>query len=147
MRASVVRVRNQIEDLLEQAQIMLSSVVTDILGMSGRRMLGAPMRGNSDRAALAGLGGRRLHAGKDELADASGYLTETQRVAETVPRANRASVLHLRRQAQALARLCCNLWQGFALILSTSSLGPRDRRHQRTNRQTIAFHGPPVRNP
>ena len=37
MHASVVGVRNQIEVLLEQAQIKLSSVVTDPLGKSGRR--------------------------------------------------------------------------------------------------------------
>ena len=37
MHESVVRVRNQIEVLLEQAQMKLSSVVTDILGKSGRR--------------------------------------------------------------------------------------------------------------
>jgi hypothetical protein len=41
MHESAVRVRNQIEVLLEQAQIKLSSVVTDLVGKSGRRMLDA----------------------------------------------------------------------------------------------------------
>jgi transposase len=81
MRESIVRVRNQIEVLLEQAQIKLSSVVTDLLGKSGRRMLDALVRGISDPAELAGLGDRRLHASQQELADAlSGHLTEAQRL-------------------------------------------------------------------
>jgi transposase len=81
MRESVVRVRNQIEVLLEQAQIKLSSVVTDLLGKSGRRMLDALVRGISDPAELAGLGDRRLHASQEELTDAlSGQLTEAQRL-------------------------------------------------------------------
>jgi hypothetical protein len=62
MHESVVRVRNQIEVLLEQAQIKLSSMVTDLLGKSGRRMLDALVRGVSDPAELAELGDRRLHA-------------------------------------------------------------------------------------
>ena len=81
MHESVVRVRNQIEVLLEQAQIKLSSVVTDILGKSGRRMLDALVRGLSDPVELAGLGDRRLYSSKEQLADAlSGQLTEAQRV-------------------------------------------------------------------
>jgi transposase len=81
MRESVVRVRNQIEVLLEQAQLKLSSVVTDILGKSGRRMLDALMRGISDPVELAALGDRRLQASKEQLADAlDGRLTEAQRL-------------------------------------------------------------------
>ena len=81
MHESAVRVRNQLEVLLEQAQIKLSSVVTDILGKSGRRMLDALMRGISDPVELAALGDRRLQATKEELADAlSGHLTEAQRI-------------------------------------------------------------------
>ena len=91
MHESVVRVRNQVEVLLEQAQIKLSSVVTDILGKSGRRMLDALVRGISDPVELARLGDRRLHASKEQLADAlSGQLTEAQRNhLETLPGANR----------------------------------------------------------
>jgi len=81
MRESIVRLRNQMEVLLEQAQIKLSSVVTDILGKSGRRMLDALIRGISDPVELAGLGDRRLQASKEQLADAlSGQLTEAQRI-------------------------------------------------------------------
>jgi transposase len=81
MRESVVRLRNQIEVLLEQAQIKLSSVVTDILGKSGRRMLDALIRGIQDPAEVAALGDRRLYASKEQLADAlSGRFTEVQRI-------------------------------------------------------------------
>jgi hypothetical protein len=76
MRESLVRLRNQIEVLLEQAQIKLSSMVSDILGKSGRRMLNALVRGIDDPVELAALGDRRLHASKEQLTDAlSGQLT------------------------------------------------------------------------
>ena len=52
MHESVVRVRNQIEVLLEQAQMKLSSVVTYILDKSARRMLDALVRGLSDPVEL-----------------------------------------------------------------------------------------------
>ena len=81
MREAVVRVRNQIEVLLEQAQIKLTSVVSDLLGQSGRRMLHALIHGLVDPVQLAALGDRRLHASPEQLADAlSGRLTEAQRL-------------------------------------------------------------------
>jgi hypothetical protein len=45
MCESLVRLRNQVEVLLEQAQIKLSSVVSDLFGKSGRRMLEALLQG------------------------------------------------------------------------------------------------------
>jgi transposase len=73
MRESVVRVRNQIEVLLEQAQIKLSSVVTDLLGKSGRRMLDALVRGISDPAELAKLGDQ---AGLESHTSGARYATK-----------------------------------------------------------------------
>jgi hypothetical protein len=67
MHESVIRVRNQVEVLLEQAQIKLSSVATDLLGKSGRRILDALVRSVSDPVELARLGDRRLHASKEQL--------------------------------------------------------------------------------
>src|SRR5215472_14095994 len=61
-RESLVRLPNQIEVLLEQAQIKLSSLVSDLLGKSGRRMLDALIQGIEDPVELASLGDRRLHA-------------------------------------------------------------------------------------
>ena len=81
MLEAVVRLRNQIEVVLEQAQIKLSSVVSDVLGLSGRRILQALIGGIRDGDQLAALGDRRLHASKEELADAlSGRITEAQRL-------------------------------------------------------------------
>src|SRR5215831_9335365 len=81
MRQSLVRLRNQIAVLLEQAQIKLSSIVSDILGKSGRRMLSALIQGIQDPVQLAALADRRLHASKEQLADAlSGQLTKIQQI-------------------------------------------------------------------
>lgn len=81
MRESLVRLRNQIEVLLEQAQVKLSSVVSDILGKSGRRMLDALAQGVQDPTELARLGDRRLHADQEQLADAlSGRFSQAQRI-------------------------------------------------------------------
>jgi transposase len=50
-----VRFQNQLESLLEQAHIKLSSLVSDLLGVSARRMLKAIAEGETDPAALAAL--------------------------------------------------------------------------------------------
>src|SRR5580693_7674551 len=66
------RVQSQIENLLEDAQIKLSSVITDLLGASGRRILEAlaEERGQHDPAKLAELGHAKLRASREELANA-----------------------------------------------------------------------------
>jgi transposase len=81
MQESVSRLHSQIEVLLEQAQIKLSSVVSDILGLSGRRILHALADGATDPEQLAALGDRRLRASKEELSDALwGRMTPAQRL-------------------------------------------------------------------
>ena len=52
----------RIQKVLEGANIKLSSVVTDILGVSGRRMLNALVAGTTDPVALAALADPRLRA-------------------------------------------------------------------------------------
>jgi hypothetical protein len=64
--------KNQLESLLEQAHIKLSSFVSDLLGLSARRMLKALAEGETDPAALAGLADRRLRAPSEQLRDALG---------------------------------------------------------------------------
>jgi hypothetical protein len=56
--------------VLEEANVKLSSVITGILGASGRRILKAIVAGETDPIKLAELGGPRLAASKSELADA-----------------------------------------------------------------------------
>jgi transposase len=65
-----VRLQSQLEALLEETRIKLSSVVSELLGFSGRRILEALAAGESDPVQLAQLGDRRLRASKEELADA-----------------------------------------------------------------------------
>jgi transposase len=67
-----VRFHNQLESLLEQAHIKLSSLVSDLLGVSARRMLKAIAEGETDPAALAALADRRLRATPEQLRDALG---------------------------------------------------------------------------
>jgi transposase len=65
-----VRLQNQLEALLEEMRIKLSSVVSDLLGLSGRRILEALASGQSDPAKLAELGDDRLKCSREELMDA-----------------------------------------------------------------------------
>jgi transposase len=71
-----VRLQNQLEAFLEEAHIKLSSLVSDLLGVSARRMLHALAEGETDPAALAALADRRLRATPAELRDALGACTE-----------------------------------------------------------------------
>lgn len=65
-----VRLQSQLESLLEECQIKLSSVVSDLLGASGRRILRAIASGETDLVRLKELGDRRLRATDSELMDA-----------------------------------------------------------------------------
>lgn len=65
-----VRLQNQLESFLEEARIKLSSHVSDLLGLSGRRMLEAIADGQSDAVAIAQLADPGLRATQEELADA-----------------------------------------------------------------------------
>ena len=71
-----VRLQNQLEALLEEAHIKLSSLVSDLLGASARRMLHALADGETDPAALAVLGDQRLRATPAQLRDGLGACTE-----------------------------------------------------------------------
>jgi len=65
-----VRLQNQLEALLEEMRIKLSSVVSDLLGLSGRRILEALAGGQTDSVKLAELGDDRLKCSRAELVDA-----------------------------------------------------------------------------
>jgi transposase len=71
-----VRLQNQLEALLEEAHIKLSSLVSDLLGVSARRMLHALADGETDPAAVAALAHQCLRASPAELRDALGACTE-----------------------------------------------------------------------
>jgi transposase len=73
-RADLVAVRtaekNRVEKLLEDAQIKLSVVASDIFGVSGRDMMAALIAGERDPKALAQLARRRLRAKLSQLEEA-----------------------------------------------------------------------------
>jgi transposase len=69
---SRVQLRNRLECLLEEAHLKLSSLVSDLLGRSGRCMLRAVASGETEPAAVAALGSPRLSATPDQLRDALG---------------------------------------------------------------------------
>ena len=70
------RLQNQVEALLEEAHIKLSSLVSDLLGASARRMLKALAEGETNPAALATLADQNLRATPEQLCDALGACTE-----------------------------------------------------------------------
>jgi transposase len=65
-----VQLQNRLEALLEQAHFKLSSLVSDLLGVSARRMLEALADGATDPGALAALADHRLRATPEQLRDA-----------------------------------------------------------------------------
>ncbi len=78
--ADRARVANRIQKVLEDANIKLASVATDILGVSGRAMLEAMIRGESDPEQLADMAKRRLRAKLPQLRQALlGKVTEHHR--------------------------------------------------------------------
>ncbi len=65
-----VRLQNRLESLLEEAHLKLSSLVSDLLGASARRMLQAVADGETRPATLAALADQRLRATPAQLCDA-----------------------------------------------------------------------------
>jgi transposase len=70
-----VQLQNRLESLLEEAHIKLSSLVSDLLGTSARRMLQALADGEKDPSTLASLADQRLRATTAQLSDAFGACT------------------------------------------------------------------------
>lgn len=76
-RTSVV---NRIHKVLEDANVKLSSVISDIMGVSGQRMLRAMVAGEADVESLSKLGSAKLRASQEALQESlRGRLTEHHR--------------------------------------------------------------------
>ncbi len=60
LKQEQVRIGNRIRKVLEDANMKLSSVMSDVMGVSGREMLRAIVGGQFDPAALAQLARKRL---------------------------------------------------------------------------------------
>jgi transposase len=67
-----VSFKNQLESLLEQGHLKLSSFVSDLLGVSARRMLKALAEGETDPGVLAAMADRGLRATPEQLREALG---------------------------------------------------------------------------
>ena len=115
-----VRLQNRVESLLEEAHIKLSSLVSDLLGLSAQRMLKALSDGETNPAALAALADRKLHATQECLCDALGACTqlnpvyrrllgmmleELRLIDEQIGKLNQEMANLLRRQQDAVERL------------------------------------------
>jgi transposase len=75
-----VTVANRVQKVLEDANIKLASVASDVLGVSGRAMLRAMIAGQEDPAALAELARKRLRGKIPQLRQAlRGRVTEHHR--------------------------------------------------------------------
>ena len=113
-----VHLQNQIEALLEQASIKLSSVVSDLLGASGLRILWALAQGQSDPEKLADLADPRLRCGREVLVDAlRGQFREVHRqlleqamerlrtISGQIGQLNQLAAERMRPHTQAIQRL------------------------------------------
>jgi transposase len=74
------RLQNRLESLLEETHIKLSSLVSDLLGASARRMLKALAEGETNPAALAALADKHLRATPEHLCDALGACADLKPV-------------------------------------------------------------------
>jgi transposase len=75
--AERTREMQRVEKLLEDAQIKLSSVISDIFGVSGRAMLEALIAGNRDPKALAQMAKGRMRAKIPDVEEAlTGFFTD-----------------------------------------------------------------------
>jgi transposase len=73
-RSTFIRERttwvNRVQKLLEDANIKLAAVASEIMGVSGRAILAALLAGHADPQALADLAKGRLRSKRDQLANA-----------------------------------------------------------------------------
>ena len=119
------RLPNQLEGLLEEMRIKLSCVLSDRLGVSGRRILRALAKGETDPQKLAALGDRHLKCTMEQLVEAlrgnpqpihlellTLYLDRYQMLVEQIEKLNQLIAEALKPHQEAVLRLA--LVPGFA---------------------------------
>jgi transposase len=112
------RLHSQLECLLEEMRIKLSSVISDLLGVSGYRILRALADGETDPKKLAALGDDRLQCSEEQLIDAltgspqpihlpllALYLDRHQVIAEQIQKLNRMIAEAMKLHHEAVVRL------------------------------------------
>jgi len=113
-----VRVHSQLECLLEEMRIKLSSVLSDLFGTSGLRILHALAEGETDPQKLAALGDDRLKCTEEQLVDAltgnvqtmhqqllTLYLQQLRLIDEQMEKLNRMIAQAMKPHQEAVARL------------------------------------------
>jgi transposase len=105
------RLQNQLESLLEETHIKLSSLVSNLLGVSARRMLKALAEGETNPVALAALADERLRATPEQLCDALGACADLKPV-------YRRLLKMMLEQVQFLEQQITKLDQEMASLLS-----------------------------
>lgn len=83
-RKQLVRERSRhvqrVQKTLEEANVKLASVISDVMGRSGRAIIEAIIKGETDAAKLAGLAQGRVRASQTELTEAlRGRVTKNHR--------------------------------------------------------------------
>src|SRR5262252_9102204 len=104
-----VQMQNRLEALLEEAHIKLSSLVSDLLGASARRMLGAIADGETNRETLAALADRALRATQEQLQDALGVCQELNPVYRRLIRMVLDEVASIDKRIEQLNQEMANL--------------------------------------
>jgi hypothetical protein len=146
-----VQLRNRLECLLEEAHLKLSSLVSDLLGLSARRMMQAKADGETEPTRLAALADRRLRATSEELRDALGasaalnpvYRTLIQMTLEVKTKGSVFQLLYRRLvvrlgHAQAIwavaHRLCRLIWKILHQGVDYEERGPEVTRERSQRR-------------
>jgi transposase len=99
-----VRLHGQLEALLEDGRIKLAACVTDLLGVSSRRMMERLADGETDPAQLAALAEPELRASAEELADALGAAREMSALHRMILRLFLDRLALIERQREVLER-------------------------------------------
>lgn len=132
------RVANRLQQVLEDANIKLGTVATDILGASGRDMLKAMIAGEQDPEKLADLARRQLRNKIPELRQAlEGKVTDHHRflVGQLL-----SQVEHLEDQIEALSRRIEEVSGPFASAMAKVATLPGF--DQRSAQNVVAEIGP-----
>jgi transposase len=112
-----VRFQNQLEALLEQMHIKLSGQVSDLLGLSGRRMLAAVAEGATDPAAVAALADPSLRATPQQLCDALAACVDLAPIYRRLLQMELAQLQFIERQMQQLEQEVAQLLQAHSAVI------------------------------
>jgi transposase len=93
--------KNRVQKILEDANVKLGSVLSDVFGVSGQLMLDALLKGNPDTAAIAAFARRRAKTKIPEIVAA----LEEHRMTEHHRKMIRYSLEHLRFVEEQLLQL------------------------------------------